>query len=225
MIRTLAVGLALAAGGCEFASPGPELLEELERARGPEGALVRVRASVDIDGPWLAGAFEAVVVARTGREPAVRLQLFPDLGGKALDLLVRPGRITGYFPHSGEGIDWALPSEARAHPLLFMGITLLERFATVTPDRVLGVREGPKTPRALLLKPVVPGVRVVDVLGRHRFRWSLGVEWEEEGLPFHALTVRAPGVRVRVEVREKETPERVDESVFRLALPDGVRRL
>ena len=221
MIRTLAVGLALAAAGCGFASPGPGLLEELERGRVREDPLVRVRASVDVDAPWLAGTFEAVVVARTGPEPVVRLQLFPDLGGKALDLLVRPDRITGYFPHSGEGIDWALPSEARAHPLLFMGITLLERFAPVTSDRVMGVREGP---RALLLKPVVPGVRVVDVLGRRRFRWSAGVEWEEEGLPFRSLTIRAPGARIRMEVRERQSPERVDESVFTLTLPGGIRR-
>jgi hypothetical protein len=47
---------------------------------------VRGRAVVEVESPWLSGTFTAVLAARTGSDPRVRLQLLPDLGGKALDL-------------------------------------------------------------------------------------------------------------------------------------------
>ncbi len=208
--------LLLAAGCSGFGAPGETDLELLRSIPPPAGPFVRIRATVDIDGRWLAGTFEAALAARSGADPAVRLQLFPDLGGKALDLAVRRDRITGYFPQSGEGIDWALPSEARAHPLLFIGLTLLERFSPVGPDRVLGVRPGP--PPEFLLRPAVDLVRVVWNGGRI-YRWAPGVEWSEKD-----GSVEARDLRIRVRVHESKPVEALDESVFTLSLPGGVRR-
>jgi hypothetical protein len=213
--------LLVLAGCSGFAEPRAADLEALESVPPPPGPFVRIRATVDLDGRWLAGTFEAVVVARSGPDPAVRLQLFPDLGGKALDLAVRRDRITGFFPATGEGIDWALPSEARAHPLLFMGLTLLERFHPVAPGRAVGVRPGP--PPEILLRPAVEGVRVVWDGGR-RFRWGPGIEWRETGTPFERVAIEAKDLRIAVRVHECRSVERMDPAVFTLVLPDGVRR-
>jgi hypothetical protein len=212
--------LLLLAGCAGFAEPTAADLEAL-RAPPPPGPFVRIRATVDVDGRWLAGTFEAVAIARSGDDPAVRLQLFPDLGGKALDLAARRDRITGWFPQTGEGIDRALPGEARAHPLVFIGITLLEQLSPVRPERVRGVRAGPSP--EYLLRPAVEGVRVTYDGGR-RYRWSPFVEWREEGTAFESTTIEAKDLRIRVRVLECRRLESVDASTFTLALPDGVRR-
>ena len=113
-----------------------------------------------------------LILARSGPRPLVRLQLLPDLGGKALDLLVSPERLTGWFPATGEGVDWALPDDACAHPLLFIGITLLERFTPVTEDRVLGASGG-----QFELAPVVEGSRVRFTAAEWRIGWGPWVRW------------------------------------------------
>jgi len=210
----------LPAGCSRFSPPEETELRAIDGRPRPPGPFVRVRASVDIDGRWLSGTFEAALVARSGEDPAARLQLFPDLGGKALDLAVRRDRVTGYFPHTGEGIDWALPGEARAHPLLFLGLTLLERFAPVTRERVLGVRREAGSPPRFLLRPVVEGVRVVDGGGR-RFRWGPWADWTERGDPLRESVLEAPGLRIRVRTLEVRAVEAVDPALFALTLPGG----
>lgn len=154
---------------------------------------LRSTATVDIQSPWISGTFTAAVAARTGDDPAVRLQLLPDLGGKALDLLARPDRVTGSFPHTGERIDWRLPDDARAHPLFFIAITLLEEFGPAADRRVIAVRPGEAR-----LRPVVPGTRVElrdteDGGSEKRISWG-AARWT------YAVgrSVEAPDLRIRV---------------------------
>lgn len=211
--------LLLAAGlGCRgLPEPSPEMLARVREIPAPEGPYVRLRAEIDIDSEWLAGHFEGVIVARTGPEPVVRAQFFPDLGGKAFDLVARPDRITGNLPPLDETTDEPMPLEGRPHPLHFIGLTLMEHFAPSTEDRILGVRED----GWILLQPIIEGSRVMIRLGpgnrivRRRYEWGYGISWEEEPGP-EGSTIRAKGLRLRVKIHETKRRDRVPDAVFRL---------
>jgi hypothetical protein len=223
-VKRLSVFLLLSASGCAgFVSPTPEALRRL----GIEAGSVRrdpVRYRVQVsftESPWIMGEVEGVIVVQHGDALVVRAQFFADVGGKAIDLLARPDRIVGWFPHLKEGVDCALPGEAAPHPLLFLGLTLLECFSDVTKDRIEGILED-DSGCWIQLKPVVAGTRVSvyhdwkeGVVVRHRFRWMHGIAWEEEA---HRIT--APGVDLRVRLLGSEPAAPIS---FELALPVDVR--
>jgi hypothetical protein len=222
-----ALALALLAGCRGFETPTPEDLSRLLGSLPPEeSSFVRLKVRMKIDSPSLAGEFEGVVVARTRPRPAVRAQFFPDLGGKALDLVATADRITGYFPFQNEGIDLSLPGEARLHPLTLIGVTLLEHAAELVADRVTGVREE-EDGRWYRVAGAAPGVTVLfqrrGERTLRRFTWRYGVGWTETSTASGAA-VEAPGLSIRVDVLSREHPAGVPERIFELALPPEVRR-
>ena len=204
--------LIASCGGLE--APRPEDYETVRRIAAPPGPYARVRAVADLETAHLSGTFDVLVLARSGRRPVVRLQLLPDLGGKALDLLASPDHLTGWFPVTGEGVDWDLPEQASAHPLLFFAITLLERFAPVTEDRVAGVADG-----EIELEPVVEGARVRYRRGQFRFGWGAAIGWTVRG-----DRIDAPDFRLQLRDVKIESLGTLDEGLLRLELPDDVRR-
>jgi len=184
---------------------------------------------MSVDSPWLAGEFEGVVLARHGSEaPIIRLQLFGDVGPKAVDLLARPDRVTGYFPQLREGIDCSLPREASPHPLLFMGASLVEKFTPVRSDRVQGIREEERG-WWMLLRPAIGGMKSyvfrdsAGQLGRRRYCWMYGVCWEEECSGPDAAVITAPRISLRVRILQREEPAPSKPTDFELTLPDDVR--
>lgn len=224
-MRISAALLLAAVAGCA-APPSPEALERVDLVLPPAGPWLHARVTLDIESPWLTGRFDGVVVAATGPSPIVRAQFFPDLGGKALDLLARPDRIVGHLPLSREGIDSALPG-APAHPLVLMGVTLLEHFAPLTRGRVRAARAAPEG-WWLALDGVARGAGLEALLtpegalSRRRFA-TAGVRWEEE-IDARGSTIRAEGLRLRVDVLETTTLKGADEKTFQLTLPPDVRR-
>jgi hypothetical protein len=234
-VRT-ALLLALASGCSSWRSPTDFERRDAARAHPGIDRPMRLQVRLDVESPWLSGQFAGVVLARPG--PEVRAQFFPDIGGKAIDLLATPRRIAGYFPMSREGIDCRLPEEARPHPLLFMGLHLLERVAPLAPERVTGWKrvEGDlAAPEEARATSIVAGASLELVFERlllsiprlvvheRRFRWMYGIGWTErrEG---SALVAEASRVRIRVEVLEREPLESVPASHFELALPPDVKR-
>jgi len=194
----------------------------------------RLRIRLDVESSWLSGQFEGVVVAGPG--PEVRLQLFPDLGGKAVDLLATPKRIIGYFPHLREGIDVRLPKEARPHPLSFLGLHLLERAApsqAITGWRILdGSTAASATRMEIRLNSVVEGATVILVLHKHepevaerRLRWMYGVEWTERPDGENGYLIEAPGARFRLKILERTELEAIPTGAFELTLPPDVRKV
>ncbi len=236
----LALAAALASGCRSWSEPTEMERRDAARAHPGIDRPARLRVRLDVESPWLSGQFAGVVLARPG--PEVRAQFFPDIGGKVIDLLATPRRIAGYFPMSREGMDCRLPEEARPHPLLFMGLHLLERVAPLAPERVTGWKVIDRTPMDYVVAKeearvdsVVEGASLELLFIRHqasipflqlrgrRFRWGFGIGWTErfeEG----ALLVEAPGLRLRVEVLERETLESVPASHFELELPSDVKR-
>ena len=214
--------------GCAgLPAPTPEALEALRfRIPPPGGPFLRIRAEVDVESDSFAGAFHAVLVAKTGQNPVVRLQLLPDVGGKVLDLLASRERITGWFPQTGERVDVALPGEARSHPIVFIGLTLLELFAPVegrirgvelrgndwvfSLDSRSGVVDVTGTTEELARRSERPFLRTLT------FRWSPFVSWTWRNEPDEVV---APGFRLRMKSGAGEQLDRVDESLLRLELP------
>jgi hypothetical protein len=168
-----------------------------------------------VDSPRFSGLFEAVLAARPGGAARARLQLFPDVGGKVLDLVATPRRIAGFFPPTHESFEAELPlaDGAPRHLLFFMGVTLLELFTPVTPGRVRGARADGGA-WEVELEPAVAGGRVrawIDPAGavlRRAFRYG-GVAWVAtadriEGGPF----------RMTAEGRTQEPAGDVPDALF-----------
>jgi hypothetical protein len=212
------VWLLLALAGCGLPAPTARDFELVRQLPAPPGPYVRAKAVADIEGEKLSGTFDVLLLARTGPRPLLRLQLLPDLGGKALDLVASPDHLRGRFPHTGEEIDWNLPEDAKAHPLLFIAITLLEQFAPVTEDRVIGAGQT-STWAVLELSPLVEGAGV-ELIGRpwefpntfgRRFSWGWGVLWKARE---HEVT--APGFHLKLRDVKIETLASIDEGLLRL---------
>jgi hypothetical protein len=231
-LPALALGPLLAAGCTAWAPPTSDTFAWVSLAQPGVREPTRLRLRLDIDSPWLSGQFEGAALARPG--PEVRLQLFPDLGGKAVDLLATPTRIVGYFPQLREGIDMRLPGEARPHPLAFLGLHLLERAApagTVTGWRPL---EGDSATGAsrieARLNSVVEGATAFLSLEKpprvtaRRLRWMYGVEWTERPDGPDASVIEAPRLRVRLTVLERQHPKDLPAGAFELTLPPDVRK-
>lgn len=219
MKPALALAL-LAVLGCRGLEPiPPDLVRSvLESQPSPEGPFVRLKLRLHIDSLSFSGIFEGVVLARTGASPAVRAQFFPDVGGKALDLLARPDRITGFFPMGGGGIDIALPDEARLHLLSLMGVTLLEHAAPLTEARLRGRRGG-----EIEAAGVAPGVTLRLTRSRRTFVWLHGVSWTET-LARDSVEIDSSRLWVKIEILSRERLEQAPDSLFRLELPADVRR-
>jgi len=189
---------------------------------------MRYRVHLSVDSRWLAGEFDGFVLAHEGAAPLARAQLFGDLGPKVFDLVARPSRIAGYFPATREGIDCVLPAQAAPHPLLFLGVSLLEIAADIRDDRVLGVREESEG-WWLRLKPLVPGMHSEALVGKdgrtieRRFRWMYGVGWDARWEDFDRCTITATGLKIQVRVLEAERLETRPARAFELSIPEDIR--
>lgn len=102
----------------------------------PLAAVVPGRCELELQSPGLSGTFDAVV-ARDG--DAVRLQLFPDVGGKVLDLRVGADGVAADF--AGQPYRAAPPLDgAPPHLALALAAVVGELASPVAPDRVAGAR-------------------------------------------------------------------------------------
>jgi hypothetical protein len=228
-VRPLFAAFLLMGVACSgFSPPTPEIFGQLRLSPPKHPGTTRYRIHMSVDSPWLAGEFDGVVLAHEGSSPMARAQLFGDLGPKMFDLVARPDRIAGYFPSTREGVDCALPGEAAPHPLLFFGVSLLEDFADISEDRVIGVREDGEG-WWLNLKPVVPGLhsearqakdgRTIE----RRFHWMYGLSWGERREGRDACTITASGLVIKVHVLGVEHLKTPPDHAYDLSLPQDIR--
>jgi hypothetical protein len=210
-------------------TPPEKIVQDVVRLHPGSDRPQQLKVKLDIESPWLSGQFDGVVLVKPG--PVVRAQFFPDLGGKVLDLLAKPGRIVGYFPMAHEGVDCALPDEAVPHPLLFMGLHLLERAAPITRGRVTGWF-AVSTGDTVRIRSVIEGasetlflpVLEPRAIAWRRFHWMYGVEWKEVVETPDRFAILAPRVTIRIDILERKALESLPDSKFELALPPDVRR-
>ncbi len=86
----------------------------------------REEAEVRLETPYIRGVYHGVLVARGGAHPAVRLQLFPPVGGRLFDLIATPDRIAGSFPQAEVRWDHRPPRPGEVSFAMLVGLTLLE---------------------------------------------------------------------------------------------------
>ncbi|MFK7739604.1 MAG: hypothetical protein AB8H80_04710 [Planctomycetota bacterium] len=189
----LAAAAATQTSGCRgFDRPRAETLLEL-RAMPWTQELFDSAFEIEIDGPMLAGIFDAVLAragggdavgaAETSAEApalAVRLQLFPDLGGKVLDVVASPLGIfaTGDASRGAPAYRAEPPLDrAEPHLALLLGALLAEVTCPPAPARVLGERRAAEG-RELQLRPALAAGSVVVMLEPsgevRRYRISIG---------------------------------------------------
>ena len=208
MNRLCGLPLALLSACAGFREPHDFELAHAVAADAAAPRFARTQTcEVRIDSEQLRGTFDGVLAS----EPAgrTRLQLFPDVGGKILDLFAGSERIVGTIPQAALRYDEPLGArdELPRHVLLFIAITLLERCTPLTADRVLAVRVLRGAILEASLAPRVHGCEVVAEIGaegtlrarRYRYRHAA---WRES-LADGAVTVDAPGFRLVARMLEE----------------------
>ncbi len=182
------IPFSLMLAACQGLGPAPPELEH--RLVDQETTYVRRQGRVRIESPWFGGEFKAVAVERRGTSPLVRLQLFPDVGGKVLDLVASPDAVAAHWVHSGEVV------QDREELIGFLCVSLIENACPLSWGRVRG---GRRTDEGYLvdLEPASNNlelsVRVsLDEDGRPLKRhYELGlVGWTEVLTPEHRFASR-----------------------------------
>jgi hypothetical protein len=189
----LAAGLA---GCASFATPRPETLAKV--AAMPLARVVPGRFELELASPGLTGVFDGVC-AVDGR--SLRVQLFPDVGGKVLDLTVGEDAVTAELP-GGSYAAHAPLDRAEPHLALALAALFAELAAPVEAGRVLGEREAGGLVE-LELRPALGSGTVVVALAPsgavERYRVVLGWIAFELGADGHFAgtrwsgSLRAPG--------------------------------
>lgn len=143
--------LVVFVGGCHgFAPATPETLLRI-RAMALAQQLPTEQFVLEIESAHLAGVFD--VLCRSEPE-ALRLLLFPDVGGKVMDVLASPSAITAIL--AGQTYRAVAPlDQAEPHLALLLGAMLIELRADVGTDRVLGERRSAAGQVEVQLRPAL----------------------------------------------------------------------
>jgi len=199
--------MAVLSSGCAALGPPPPELEAL--LPGASAGSTRRTGRLRVESPWLGGEFRVVAIERRGAEPRVRLQLFPDVGGKLLDLVARPDGVEARWTHEDELV------VERRELVGFLCVSLVE---AATPLRWGRIEGGRRTADGYSLL-VEPGSRGLDlelrveldeageVQARH-FELD-GIGWTEERAPRHRFHAR-DFEWVFLEEREEAIPDPPD---------------
>lgn len=118
------------------------------------------RFELELLSPGLAGTFDAVWGSDA---EGLRLQLFPDVGGKVLDLRIGADSITAELPGSSYRATAPL-DRAPPHLALALASVLAELAAPVDQARVLGERTQADGRTEVLLRPALGGGTVAATL-------------------------------------------------------------
>jgi hypothetical protein len=158
-IGLVSLGLLTLPACHSFGPPQPSTLQRLQPM--PLAALLPGRFEVELESPGLTGTFDAIAAVVDG---AMRLQLFPDVGGKVLDLEVGTAAVRAELPGSSY-VATAPLDRAEPHLALVFAVLVAELVAPVAPARVRGERLDASGRTELELVPALGSGRVVVALG------------------------------------------------------------
>lgn len=172
-VRAVVLWVSLPLAGCaSYAAPRPETLAAIapmSLARAVPG-----RCEVELSSPGLTGTFDAICAVDGA---SFRVQLFPDVGGKVLEVAVDADSVTADLP--GRHYEAHVPLD-RAEPHLGLVFAALfgELLAPVRGERVLAERDAGDGRVEVELRPSLGSGRVEALLARggavERYRITLG---------------------------------------------------
>jgi hypothetical protein len=130
----LAALLSSLAACASFTTPSAATLAHIAPA--PVAARLPGRFELELATSGLTGTFDAVVAVEGS---SFRVQVFPDVGGKVLDLMVGADRVVATMP--GSRYEASAPLDgAEPHLALALALVFAELLAPVRGERVLGER-------------------------------------------------------------------------------------
>ncbi|MEQ8766241.1 MAG: hypothetical protein RL885_20170 [Planctomycetota bacterium] len=227
-LRVFAIVIAVSACGCRATVLLPSEVAAAWQRSCPEAVAWRQIGRVRLDSEAISGSFRGACVLRHLPTPAVRLQLFPEVGGKVLDLAADETGFAGYFPQAARGVSHVWDEgPAPRHVLTFMAITLLERARGSDPERALAVwPEG--TGWTVELQPLHVEAQVTldvnargEVLAKHfELRGARWTETVSEG----GTRIEGKGFVLELEIESTSPAEDLPDALFHLELPPGVTR-
>lgn len=173
--KVLSLAAFVVVSGCQGFAPVSPATQQLVRAMELSERIPADQFLLEIESPYLAGVFDVLFVVE---QQTMRAQLFPDVGGKVLDLTVGPQVITATMP--GESYRAEPPlQQAEPHFALVLAAMLGELMAPVTAMRVVGERIGREGRIEVQLRPALGAGEVTAELapnGRiHRYQIRLGM--------------------------------------------------
>ncbi|MCA8958881.1 MAG: hypothetical protein KDC38_00145 [Planctomycetes bacterium] len=228
--KALAALLTLTLAACAHPQPLTDEWRDRWIAADATPYGVRCEARVTIRSDALNGEFRALLVANHALDPRVRLQLYPDLGSKLLDLSASTQRIVGFLADGKTRIDVRSDDSAPRHFLTFLALTLLARYAMIPPDRVRLVAHGTSS-SIDVADAGWPGHDTATAwdgwTDDRRYEWSerrhfyRHVEWSETRDGERRTRIEAPGLEITIEVVDHETEELLPPAIFDLVLPEA----
>lgn len=166
--------LGIVLSSCQGFSPATARTLATVRAMSLAEHVPTEQFSVEIESSRLTGVFDAVCLVESAR---LRLQLFPDVGGKVLDLTLNETSLRAETP-AGDYVAVAPLDQAEPHLALVLAGMLAELLAPVDGSRVLGQRGGGDVPLEVRLHPALGSGQVEALLGANgqiqRYRITLG---------------------------------------------------
>lgn len=157
----LLLAASLVLSGCHSFAPASPATQQLVRAMELSERIPADQFLLEIESPYLAGVFDVLFVVE---QQIMRAQLFPDVGGKVMDLTVGLDAITATMP--GQSYRAVLPlQQAQPHLALVLAAMLSELMAPVTAARVVGERIGSGGQIEVQLRPALGTGEVTAELG------------------------------------------------------------
>ena len=160
--------------GCRGFRPATDATRALVKPMELAAKVPSEQFVVELESPFITGVYDALCVVD---QQTLRVQLFPDVGGKVLDVTIGPLQITAEMPGSSYRANAPF---AAAEPHLALGLAaMLGELRTAIRGRVLGERVGSHGAIEVQLVPALGSGTVVAELaedGRVQcYRIGLGV--------------------------------------------------
>jgi len=182
VMRCVSMAVVVLLAGCASVPFGPASERTLATLTPmPLAAQLGDSFVLELESRQLAGVFDAVW-ARSDQQ--LRVQLFPDIGGKVLDVTARDGRLHAVTP-DGDYEAVLADGDPEPHLALVVAAVLAELAQPLTADRVLGERRGGDGRTEVRLVPALGGGTVRATLAadgsvagyRFAFGWlSFGLD-------------------------------------------------
>lgn len=163
LVGWLALALAMVSltGACSSFGPVAAATREAVGSMPLSEDLPAEQFVLELESPVLTGVFDVLFVHEA---PTMRMQLFPDVGGKVMDLTVDRLGVTARTPTDTYRAETPL-DDAEPHLGLALAMMMSEMVAPVTGERLLGQRTESDGSLSVQLLPALGAGRVTAHLG------------------------------------------------------------